>query len=444
MRKKVISEELKRIHEIMGIKQKSIISEIKAGGWLSELFEKIGISSEEFFEKLKNISSAQADEIIEKMRSIGDDFLITDAEKTFAIQVVRHLLPEVCSKIVTNIEEKFKPSTLKVIYKAMMNPELTIREIRNNIEKGTGVKLTDEAVTIWRDELTNTAGEMKLPDKPIEFSWTPSDVKLNTNGPEIVWDTATKTIADETDNIITSMIGKEAKDDIDGLLGNNPAIINDEELNNAMKECAKRLLEADTRLKELTKASLGRRLTTEEQAEVVRLNILKEELIKVQKQNQLIDKQLLSLDKDIESKDIQNQGSRNQNTHTSNMNKETEKQAEIKTTNDLSDSGLKTTGNNIQKWSLRKKAFVATLSGLALASTLGIGMYVEYNIITDRNKAIQITNEIGKGVRNQVEGLYNIGKVAVTDKKTPVDSTNNPNDTNAPSSGSGVKKGSMN
>ena len=73
MNKKIILEEVKRIHEIMCISPNNLLTETE--NWI-KFFEKLGKGSEEILEKLKNVGYKNADEIVGYLKGLSEKAIL--------------------------------------------------------------------------------------------------------------------------------------------------------------------------------------------------------------------------------------------------------------------------------------------------------------------------------------------------------------------------------
>jgi hypothetical protein len=157
MKKGIINEEIKRIHEIMGISPINLLTE-------GDILRLLGISAEEAFEK---VSKSEGEAIAKEFEELTTKVSLEPAEAVLVSSVLRKLFPSSVEKYITNLRNQFtQPGVIETYQQLFKNPKATNELISNTIKKA-GVDMTPEGVQIWRDVAK---------DAPIEIKPTKSSV----------------------------------------------------------------------------------------------------------------------------------------------------------------------------------------------------------------------------------------------------------------------------
>jgi hypothetical protein len=211
MNKKIILEEVKRIHEIMGISPNNLLTETE--NWI-KFFEKLGKGSEEILEKLKNVGYKNADEIVGYLKGLSEKAILEIEDLALVASVGRTLFPELVEQFIAKQTSRFKPKFLAAVREALLDPEVSTKVISDEIFKTTGTRIDEIAIQAWRDserglerviQMPKVKPEIKInpeikpqPEvitKPIELKLTSQQTKALE---DISKDTETKVLNGET------------------------------------------------------------------------------------------------------------------------------------------------------------------------------------------------------------------------------------------------------
>jgi hypothetical protein len=188
--KKTLTEEISRIHTIMGISEQKILNEQKPGSIGEKLFtknvEKVAV--EDVARLLEKGGIKASEEISVAFRSLLEKEVISAEERVFLSGVVRTLFPNVSKSISKNVElgliERYGLSDAGIIFdkieNILKNPKLSTEKIHEKLsgvgEKQLGMEVSIEQVQIWRDTLKNAPKEIE-PIKPKPEPIKPEPIK---------------------------------------------------------------------------------------------------------------------------------------------------------------------------------------------------------------------------------------------------------------------------
>lgn len=204
MKKGIINEEIKRIHEIMGISPKNLITE-------GDILRLLGIGAEEAFEK---ISKSEGEALAKEFEELTAKVSLEPAEAILVSSVLRKLFPSSVEKYITNLRNQFtQPGVIETYEQLFKNPKATNELISNTIKKA-GVDMTPEGVQIWRDVAK---------DAPIEIKPTKSSAHgapvAKTNDIIINTGTINRAATESVDKQAIHYVGAQANSKIDNILG---------------------------------------------------------------------------------------------------------------------------------------------------------------------------------------------------------------------------------
>ncbi len=164
MKKVLISEEIKRIQEIMGFNPNSILTEaINISLW-----ERLGLSGERVFERLEKMGVKEAEAYAKEFTELTEKSILSVAEREFLAGLARKLFPETINKFVERLETTtFRNSQAQMVQidRLFKTPTVPTEAIRNYIKNETGITLEIEGVQLWRDNKIGAPAELKLPTK---------------------------------------------------------------------------------------------------------------------------------------------------------------------------------------------------------------------------------------------------------------------------------------
>ena len=170
MKKVLISEEIKRIQEIMGFNSDSLLMEVNIPLW-----ERLGLTGERVIERLEKMGVREAEAYAKEFTELTKKSFLTVGEREFLTGLARNLFPETISKFVERLETTtFRGSAAELaqIERLFRAPKVPTENIRDFIFQQTGVKLEIEGVQLWRDTKIGAPAQLKLPTKTIPSAVT--------------------------------------------------------------------------------------------------------------------------------------------------------------------------------------------------------------------------------------------------------------------------------
>jgi hypothetical protein len=164
MKKVLISEEIKRIQEIMGFNPDSILIEAVN----ISLWERLGLSGERVLERLEKMGVKEAEAYAKEFTELTEKSILTVGEREFLAGLARNLFPETINKFVERLETTtFRNSQAQMVQidRLFRTPTVPTEAIRNYIKNETGITLEIEGVQLWRDNKIGAPAQLKLPTK---------------------------------------------------------------------------------------------------------------------------------------------------------------------------------------------------------------------------------------------------------------------------------------
>jgi hypothetical protein len=171
MKKVLISEEIKRIQEIMGFNSNSIMLEAIEIPFMTRL----GITGEKLFERLEKMGIKEAEAYSKEFTELAEKSVLSVGEREFLAAICRKAFPETINKFVETLERTtFRNSAaqMKEIDRLFAAPNVPTEAIRNYIVDQTGIRLEIEGVQLWRDTKIGAPVQVKLPTKTIPSAAT--------------------------------------------------------------------------------------------------------------------------------------------------------------------------------------------------------------------------------------------------------------------------------